>query len=182
MEHNSLKQPSPFKVVPTISTGDSSSSQPLSNELVERIANIDLKDEDTSKVLCRWMPRTEEFSEVIYASQNTGKLYSSDFQKAQLRSNLAWSEMYSVMARCIARGMRIQSNLIAASNEQARKETIKELIAEKASGSSVGRITQEIRGEERERIGAFLHGVYDSQPNSFPLILKAIKELENKGE
>jgi hypothetical protein len=67
-----------------------------------------LIDENISEVMCSDMPDSSEFSAVIYHSQDVGRLMSTDFKTSQESSNLAWSEMYSVMSHCIARGMRLE--------------------------------------------------------------------------
>lgn len=69
---------------------------------------LQLQDEDTSQLMCSQMPSSQEFANVLYKAQEAGKFYEKDFQKSQDASRLAWLEMYGVMARCIARGMRLQ--------------------------------------------------------------------------
>ena len=65
-------------------------------------------DEDTSKVYVRDLPEQEEYSDIIYAAQEAGRLVQTNFQGCQEANNRAWSGIMRLMAGCIARGMRLQ--------------------------------------------------------------------------
>ncbi len=67
-----------------------------------------LSEEDTSKVFCKDMPETEEYSSVIHAAQDAGRSVEKDFKKSQEASGKAWHDISYLMAACIARGMRLQ--------------------------------------------------------------------------
>lgn len=66
-----------------------------------------LSEEDNSKVMFRDMPEQSEYSYIIYAAQETGKLTFTDFAKCNEANKKAWSGIMDLMARCIARGMRL---------------------------------------------------------------------------
>ncbi len=68
-----------------------------------------LSDEDISKVMCSDLPEQCEYSQIIYDAQETGKLINTPnaFDKCQEANRKAWSEIMNLMARCIARGMRL---------------------------------------------------------------------------
>lgn len=69
-----------------------------------------LEEEDIKGVMCNDLPRTEEYSFIIYASQNVGKLINdnSGYEKTKTFNDEAWSGIHNLMARCIARGIRLE--------------------------------------------------------------------------
>ena len=66
-----------------------------------------LSEEDTSKVMVRDLPEPSEYYYIIYAAQETGKLTYTDFAKCNEANSKAWSGIMTLMAKCIARGMRL---------------------------------------------------------------------------
>lgn len=71
---------------------------------------MQLSEEDTSKVMINDLPEQSEYSYIIYAAQDTAKFVATDFDKSQEANRKAWSGINSLMARCIARGMRLAGN------------------------------------------------------------------------
>ncbi len=69
---------------------------------------MELAKEDISKILVSDIPTVGEYSSIIYEAQDTGKLLDTDFRESQQHNNKSWADLYLVVARCIARGMRIQ--------------------------------------------------------------------------
>lgn len=66
-----------------------------------------LLEEDIRKVMVSDLPEQSEYSSIIYAAQDTIKFGTADFEKAQEANNEAWKGITDLMARCIARGMRL---------------------------------------------------------------------------
>lgn len=66
-----------------------------------------LSEEDISKVMVDDMPEHAEYSQILYDSQDAAKSINSDFAKSQEASRRAWAGISDLMARCIARGMRL---------------------------------------------------------------------------
>lgn len=66
-----------------------------------------LSDEDISKVMMRDLPEQSEYSHIIYEAQEAGKLLSSDYHKFDEHNTKAWKGITDLMAKCIARGMRL---------------------------------------------------------------------------
>ena len=69
-----------------------------------------LSEEDISKVMVNDMPEQGEYSHILYAAQDTAKLVDTNFDKSQEANRKAWSGIMDLMARCIARGMRLESS------------------------------------------------------------------------
>lgn len=61
-----------------------------------------LSEEDTSKVMCKDLPEPAEYSYIIYAAQEAGRS-----MKAHEANRKAWAGIMDLMAKCIARGMRL---------------------------------------------------------------------------
>lgn len=68
---------------------------------------MNLSEEDTSKVMVNDLPEQSEYAYILYAAQETGKLINTNFDKCQEENAKAWSGIMDLMARCIARGMRL---------------------------------------------------------------------------
>jgi len=67
-----------------------------------------LSEENISKVMVKDLPKQSEYDYILYAAQDVGKLMGTDFAKSQEANSKAWSGITDLMARCIARGMRLQ--------------------------------------------------------------------------
>lgn len=66
-----------------------------------------LSEEDTSKVMMKDLPERSEYYYIIHAAQDVGKYLTSDYQKSSEPNKIAWQGITDLMARCIARGMRL---------------------------------------------------------------------------
>ena len=67
-----------------------------------------LSEEDISKVMVNDLPKQPEYDYILYSAQETGRLINTDFAKSNEANARAWSNIQDVMARCIARGMRLE--------------------------------------------------------------------------
>lgn len=67
-----------------------------------------IQEEDISKIMVNDLPQQSEYSHVIYAAYDAGRLVSSDFKKSLEASDRAWTGITNLMAYCIARGMRLE--------------------------------------------------------------------------
>lgn len=68
---------------------------------------VKLSEEDTSKVYMIDMPEQSEYQEIIYDAQEAGKQLDKSFEKSNEANRKAWTGISSLMASCIARGMRL---------------------------------------------------------------------------
>ncbi len=82
-----------------------------------------LTEENTSKVMMNDMPEQSEYSQVIYDAQETGKQINN-FEKCQEANHKAWSGIMNLMARCVARGMRLQLAKLAGTPDEELKVSI----------------------------------------------------------
>jgi len=68
---------------------------------------MDLSQEDLSEVMTSHLPRQSEYASIIYKAQDAGRLLGSDPVKATAENNAVWASLTDLMARCVARGMRL---------------------------------------------------------------------------
>ena len=68
-----------------------------------------LSEEDISKVMVRDLPEQSEYSHIIYAAQDTGRALEArkEYTTIEEPNSKAWAGIMDLMARCIARGMRL---------------------------------------------------------------------------
>ena len=71
------------------------------------MAEMTLDKEDISKVLCSDLPKTEEYASIIYKARESERYLNTDFEKFSKLNDELWFELTELMARCIARGMRL---------------------------------------------------------------------------
>ena len=71
------------------------------------MAEMTLDKEDISKVLCSDLPKTEEYASIIDKARESASYFNTDFEKFSKLDNELWFELTDLMARCIARGMRL---------------------------------------------------------------------------
>ena len=77
--------------------------------------DIAIESEDTSKVMVNDLPRTGEYSEILYLAQECGKYIETDFKRSSEANSKAWRKITDIMAQCIARGMRLERNRLSSS-------------------------------------------------------------------
>lgn len=76
-----------------------------------KMVMVNLEDEGDSKVLCLDMPKSGEYSQILYDSQEAGRYWDTDFAHATGANDKAWRGISNLMVKCIARGMRLASAL-----------------------------------------------------------------------
>ena len=79
-----------------------------------------LSEEDISKVYVKDLPERGEYSEIIYSAQEAGKWLSSNYHKFDEHNAKAWREIMNLMAKCIARGMRLERERTQSHQENGR--------------------------------------------------------------
>ena len=77
-------------------------------EVLRGVTHVKLNEEDISKVLVSDLSEQSEYDYILYAAQDAGRLRGTDFTKSQEANRRAWTGITDLMAKCIARGMRIE--------------------------------------------------------------------------
>ena len=69
-----------------------------------------LVEENISKILVKDMPEFSEYSQIIYDCRASGKLLDKDYAKFNELDFKVQHDLQDLMARCIARGIRLASD------------------------------------------------------------------------
>ena len=67
-----------------------------------------LAEENIDTVMMSHLPETEEYARILYDEQEAGRVIETNFAKFEELNGQAWRSITMLMARCIARGMRIE--------------------------------------------------------------------------
>lgn len=71
---------------------------------------MELSEEDTSKVFVNDLPNSGDYYHIIHDAQEAGKALAlgKSYEEVCTPGDRAWHNIMNLMARCIARGMRLE--------------------------------------------------------------------------